>query len=976
MLPKISNNARQKEPDKNSGNVIKEEIAAGNGKEPLFKLVGNEGMNNILNEPFDIRNDDGEDGDDLPGEGGLNGLGKAAGGAGGNQSKPNPKKIEDAKKQEEKIDKEDDPEKIIDIIPDDVADELVNQVVKANPKLAPDMVVEPPRRRKKGAKKPVDLEQAEDDMKPAEGFDFKPVKIPSRKKAGSSDRFLSGLAFYTGKTLGRLFGLVGNIIYWSGLGIGLHKLYLKLAGKVKNKRKIDPEQFQKTRRHDQIPGWGGMKFQKETEGERVANDPIKVDFRKIPGVWSQMIGAEAEDENGNPLKPVITVYVAEPDEVTDDLVSSNDIGHTYLGLEFSHFSKVTNRFERYVTKYGLFAPGGETKSSYMMGLYKNATVPGQLLNDADYGFTISQSFPAEPEQVNAIMKASETYADKGYRLFDRNCTTFVRDMVVELAHIRAAEHILAPEEIRLMNYMNAGMIAAIGFSPNARLGMYNTFRELGAQEDMSYERIGNKRFVKEEYDRYQASLKNSGSYIKYGMSPNSAAENMRRVKGPDTGMINALNYKGDINDTNKDGYSIQDLAAAYSADADKVNLEIKRITPENLMDAEKSPEEYQRIMLLFPTMMSPLCELADMAIAAKKKADDPVPMIYEVEAITPALLREKRGELVNNIKDLNTLLFKYYQNDQRLHLPIIHLIANLNRGINQIDAAYRLKTKERKNAGDLENAREEMGKKVLQIRVGGRRVSMTGSHYESYLQIFKTPERAVDQYARFQDLSRREDADEHLSNAEKRELAKLKRTEKLAKDFDTSHNYMLDKEGYRQQDIDYAFALGVKEKKGGAAGALFDNHRNASDVYKAGFLEKIFGGMKARINKSPEEGGMFAGHIGFEEMADWLDEDMNAAAVKKMNQLRMIIKGLKKTLGETDREKLYTAVVSMLSNSWFNFIFADTQPVSLAAPYGFSILMGKRDKKFPKLILKLIDMILTEDKGDSLIALRAAQPAG
>ena len=57
----------------------------------------------------------------------------------------------------------------------------------------------------------------------------------------------------------------------------------------------------------------------------------------------------------------------------------------------------------------------------------------------------------------------------------------------------------------------------------------------------------------------------------------------------------------------------------------------------------------------------------------------------------------------------------------------------------------------------------------------------------------------------------------------------------------------------------------------------------------------------------------------------------------------------------------------MLSNSWFNFIFADTQPVSLAAPYGFSILMGKRDKKFPKLIRKLIDMVLSEDQGDSLI---------
>ena len=61
----------------------------------------------------------------------------------------------------------------------------------------------------------------------------------------------------------------------------MHELYLKLAGKVKNKRKIDPEQFQKTRRHDRIPGWGGMKFQKEVEGERVANDPIKADFRKM-----------------------------------------------------------------------------------------------------------------------------------------------------------------------------------------------------------------------------------------------------------------------------------------------------------------------------------------------------------------------------------------------------------------------------------------------------------------------------------------------------------------------------------------------------------------------------------------------------------------------------------------------------------------------------------------------------------------------
>ncbi len=483
---------------------------------------------------------------------------------------------------------------------------------------------------------------------------------------------------------------------------------------------------------------------------------------------------------------------------------------------------------------------------------------------------------------------------------------------------------------------------------------------------MSYERMGNKRVVKEEYDRYQASMKNGGSYVKFGMSPNSAAENMRRVKSPDAGLINAMNYSGDVSDTEED-YTMEDLFRAYTKQADDVNLEIRKITPENLKDAEKAPEEYQRIMMLFSVMIYPLRELVDMARAEKESEDDPDPTLYDCESITPALLREKRGEMMNSIKDLNTLLFKYYQNDQRLHLPIIHLIAILNRGIDQIDTAYRLKTKERKNAGDLENAREEMSKKALEIRAGGKKVNMTGSHYESYLQIFKTPEKAVAQYARYLELKRRKNANDHLSSAEKKELAKLERTEKLAKDFDNSHNYMLDKEGYRQQDIDYAFTLGVKEKKEGATGALFTNHRNASDVYKAGFLEKIFGGMKSRINKSPEEGGMLSNHVGFEEMADWLDEDMSAAAAKKMNQLRMIIKGLKKTVGETDRDKLYTAVVSMFSNSWFNLIFSDVGPVSLAAPFGFTILMGRRSKKFPKLILKLIDMVLTEDKGDSII---------
>ena len=50
---------------------------------------------------------------------------------------------------------------------------------------------------------------------------------------------------------------------------------------------------------------------------------------------------------------------------------------------------------------------------------------------------------------------------------------------------------------------------------------------------------------------------------------------------------------------------------------------------------------------------------------------------------------------------------------------------------------------------------------------------MTPSHYESYIQIYKSAEEAVKQYARFQELKRKDDdPDDTLSKAEKKEYAK------------------------------------------------------------------------------------------------------------------------------------------------------------------------------------------------------------
>ena len=1025
MFPKSINGKNDKSNDR-PDDRIREEIEAeseiGYGS---AKMIGNRAMIDLLDGSSDGGNAGGnEDNNSLISGGGLKGkglLGRAKedeeidlndsgifadekndngsiihdGNNINNDDQPGRAKAEEIREQEEEINNEKDPVKALEKVPAKVMGELMGDLEEENSELNKGFIeyppeedeklfgekddpedenselnrgfIEyPPEEDEKSSGKKDDLNKAEEDLKPAEGFNFRAVKIPERVKQGGGRRFLSGLAWYSGKTLGKLVGLALNALYWPAYFP--YWVVKKLFGFRKGKPRIDPEKFQRKRRHDLIQGWDGKKYQKQIPGERMKDDPIEVDFRKIPGVWAQMTAGKAEDENHKPIKPVITVYVAEPKEMTDDLTSFSDIGHTYIGLEFSHFSKVTNRFERYVTKYGLFAPGGDAASAYIAGHYYDATLPAQLLNDANYGYKISQSFPAEPKQVNDIMKASETYADKGYRLYDRNCTTFVKEMVVDIADIKAAEHILAPEELRMTHGINFGSFLAAGFSMNARLGMHHIFGEMGAQEDMSYERLGNKRAMKEEYDRYQKTKDKGGSWKKFGMSPNSAAENMRRVKGPNPALINSMKYLESAEENKT--LSFADVAASYGTAADDVNRTIRDITPEELLDIDKVPDEFARIFMSLLRMADPLDDISDeMNAEDERNKREPGSLKPENYAcITTELLREKRGQLMANIGDLNTLLFKYFQNDQRLHLKFIKLFGILNFGVDMIDETYRKIKKGRRDAGDLGDFREGFNREMELVKAGGKGEFFTASHYESYLQIYKTPEKAVERYSRYKELLRRENNKEHLSAEEKKDLAKLKRLEKLALEFDNAHNYMLDKEGYRQQDIDYAFSLGVKERQNHASGEMFNKNKTASDVYKAAILEKIFGGMRDRIMKGPDEGGISEeDSFSSKAVREWLDRDMSTRAEKNLNGFRMVLKAIKRSLKDPDRMKIYAAVNTMFQDSWFPHALPQTDAskvsnVGTAAPISFNMLWMEGKGRFPKLVLKMIDMVLDEDK--------------
>ncbi len=1006
MFPQV--NKVKKNYNSEQQEEIREEAKAEDEKVPV-QPVGNHGMAEIM--------DMDEDGDDLDSsllvrQGSIGGNDKIY-----NENEPeeeeeerliNPsamKKLQEmkkAKKEEAEIKKEKDPVKLLEKLPGDELDELVRAADDVRPKTDPDnvsMVAHDSGDRKKrkyesrrrqaealpeahieGLDKINDLEEAGKDMKPAGGFNFVPVQFEDRPISNKKSRFLSRLGYYSGKTLGKLIGLVANAIYWPILW-GPHKLINRYWKGKKSKKTAKPKDFQEKRRHDLIPGWDGAKFSKQPLGkdEFKGEDGIDVDFRKIPGVWSQKTAAEAEDSHGHPLDPVISVFVAQPDKHSDQPTKIGELGHTFLGLEFSHYSKVTERYERYQARFGLFQTGFGT-STMIVGINNNATLPAQLMNDANYQYDIGRSYPAKPWQVNAIMKASETYADKGYNYFSRNCTTFVKEMVVDQAHIMAAQQILGPEEFVMGNFDNFGLFGSAAFSQNGKLGTKHLFEEMGAQDDMIYERMGNKRTTKEDYDRYIESMKKEQGPIKFGSAPNTAGMNMRRLAedAPGTYSSGSSDLAVPLKDITKH-FGLDAIAAEMHNVGQKLYDTVAMITPPELRDSRNQPQELREIIMDLPNMGMPFKNLASMIEAendrnesANSKLENEQQKIHftkisDFKCIRPSYLKRLRTYLKECNERLDTLLRKYYHNDKRLHYDVLDLMAVIQEGNALVDSYYNSINLSNGTDRDLGMLREDITRQKFVVSAGGQTALLTPSHYESYLQIYKTPEKAVRSYARLMELLNKR----NRSGKEEAELAKLERMEKLAKTFDVSHTYMIDKDGFKQKDIDYAFALGKKERQGSAAGEMINAGRTASYSYKALMLDKVFGGILQRVRKSLADGSLTPN---MDSVEKWLDDDLSRAAEKKMNGMLMIFKAAAKTLDKPDKQELLDVMNDAIMNGYLNKCLDGARPEeyttmgSISSLFGvvFSMLLEDKSTRFGKIADKLAVMTLDYSKQDSL----------
>ena len=155
------------------------------------------------------------------------------------------------------------------------------------------------------------------------------------------------------------------------------------------------------------------------------NDGIAPDLKEVaPLAWRR------PTSNGSAEKgPELGIHIKQPKGSEGGNLGKGEMGmHTFMSLEYNKHSRLRGKNQRFRTSFG-FYPQGKTD---MIGVFaQGGTTAGQLYDDYNHDADVSRSYPINFAQLNTIAREASTYANSGYNLYSRNCTTFVADMAAK-----------------------------------------------------------------------------------------------------------------------------------------------------------------------------------------------------------------------------------------------------------------------------------------------------------------------------------------------------------------------------------------------------------------------------------------------------------------------------------------------------------------------------------------------------------------
>ncbi|MBO6215069.1 MAG: hypothetical protein J6N76_05990, partial [Lachnospiraceae bacterium] len=650
-----------------------------------------------------------------------------------------------------------------------------------------------------------ELQNIQNTMNVVRGKAFIPVERPETRTGTWTkikNRLMLGYRWMVGASIGTVATLALNSYY------GVKKLLYEDK---------EVKQAQEKRTHNAVPGREGEFFEDEEVAKNEKGEDLEVysDVRRGPLVWEKLSAGDPEDP------PEVIIMTRQAERGSSAAIGGGGYEHACLGLSYSRYNKLTNRKERYQLTMGFF-PGGGIRTKTGLAGVGGAVIAGRLADESGFKYDVARRYQVKPGDINKILRAAETYADKGYQCYKRNCTTFVVDMAKTIK-LPVAED-LKEEELKLDGTQEA--LAETAFS-SYKAGYYMGADAISSRMnkmDLSYQNFGQKMFTKEELKRYYDTAGSTG-VIKKGYSPGAVGETLRNE---DRGELSAAYAE-------HDKLKINEIGDAIEASGRALWTEIEKILPKDL----NMPTDQQMHRSLIA-------------------ANDEGLNILDKLTSTPKDVRKVYKKIRTDMRKLNEYYRERLGGDSRINEAFMKHISLLETALTLTDRMYQ-DVIYKDASGDAGALRYNYGKTSYKISFRdangkGVRTTMSMGIFEGYLMAGKTPEQVIKDHRRLGMLGR----NKNRTAKEEAEFQKLNKWRRLAADFASANRYLLDKEEYSDKDINYAFselpAMETNIKQDESIGGEFSQGKRPSIAYQGVILEKVFGGIKElKLDTAPSD---------------------------------------------------------------------------------------------------------------------------
>ncbi len=646
----------------------------------------------------------------------------------------------------------------------------------------------------------VEQRQIHEDMHAVQDQAFVPVQRPENRIgvwAKIKNRLKLGIRWFSALSGGSLVGLA----------VGLFNAPEKLLMEGRRKAKA-----QDKRRHDMVPGREGEFFRDEVIRKDEKGEDIDVysDVRRGPLVWEKMTAGDPESP------PEVMIMVEQGKRGSNVSLSEGKMGHAMICLSYSRYSKITRRKERYQLTMGFYPGSGITKQN-TVSMLDGAIIGGKLVNDGKHAYDVARRYQVKPGDINKILRKAETYADKGYGYYKRNCTTFVVDMAKEIGLPIANEF----KEEEMVFEGKKSILAELG-RPAAGMGYdimgANAISSRMSKKDLSYQNFGQNMYTKEDLERFNNTVGNA-ELLPKGYTPGHAGETLRYAG---TGEVSAYYQELTSMDIVSLGNTVDDVGLALWDI-------IKVLIPQNPM----GDEEFKLNLILMGTGDSGINRLL------RKKG---------------GFTTEDVRKLHKDVRDTMKTVSRYY--DKKLLASpeagdlVMRFMSLCETTLSFADDMYTIALK-REVKGDAGLQRYDFSNTHVELQYTDKKkvsytAKITPGVYEGYLMAGKTPDQIVKEVGRINKLE--EVGYENLSKKDKKELDRLRLIGNLAEDFASANRYLLEKEDITEKDVKYAFhdlpQMEQGTKENGTVSKQFLTKQAPSNIYKSVIFEKLYGGIR------------------------------------------------------------------------------------------------------------------------------------